>query len=1018
MENITGEQRRIFDTFKDRGVEVDVRWSEERGVASLLQGKLLPWASIAAAGGIIPAVLAEYGPLLGPPDVAENYRETEGKAGAQAGIYRPRAYQTFHGLPVYGATLLAFADEQRGVYRVQSSFWREVKPSGDVQIQEADLQPRLYEALRADPAAAEFEEDWKKLEERDPWRRENFPLLTPPRLYWHPVKEGFHPAYNLTAYQPVEWVGVDGSTRLAILPVEVMLDASTGEVIWSEPTREGMAYTDQVGDGLSTLQSGGSYITRTLNVVRDDGGNFFMINRLHTPHIRTTDAGGSETNLVTKLTNDGDLSQDADGHWNITTTSCTAADRRDAQQPETDGHFFAEEAWNFYHGLGWDGFDDGNYGKHCLVRVATHIGLDANAYFDKYTESLPGGGTKYHGYIAFYDGECAGGTVWCDFLAGDPIIFGHEYQHAITFFGAAKSTGEPGHLYGNDWLGGIREGFSDTFGSLRRGLYLNPPFFPDGAVHGGASWAGSACGTATTLNRRPFRRVEFPRSTDTHLGDWYCDHYADRNTTLTTACFSRKYFVSTILSHLAFLVGEGGVHQRASRPAEFIPVVGIGRDRVLEIFLYALTNYFDTIPTTLAGETLIEAGHLLLDAAEAVSGSNRTCEYVMMRRALYAVGLWPYDGAYNPQTYGGEACMLPWTISWRFSQPYLGFPALWYQSPDLFINNGSGVEYDAEVGSENLLFARVRNIGDQALNNIRVRFYFSPVGTGLPASIAGWHTCQDSLGADCVLDIASLNGGDENIANPASPPASQAVHWYLDPMYVVPGLDHFCLRARIECEAANHNNDCPYEVQSNISYSTDGATEGVQIGFLVAIWQDEAAPLELEVAHTLPRGYRVEYVGDIPLKEILLRYGKPQVVQWKVRPPLRGAKILQAPFDGRVMGRMEGELEGEFEGELSQVQVETRLAAPIRRPVVTLRGHLAGKVAGKISVSGQFVGRLELSTGALRGEFAGGVAERLGETIPDVALKVAGKLDPLRAVHFTQRVRGKPVGGVTLKLKT
>jgi hypothetical protein len=328
------------------------------------------------------------------------------------------------------------------------------------------------------------------------------------------------------------------------------------------------------------------------------------------------------------------------------------------------------------------------------------------------------------------------------------------------------------------------------------------------------------------------------------------------------------------------------------------------------------------------------------------------------------------------------------------------------------------VEYEAVVDSENLLFARVRNIGDQTLNNIRVRFYFAPAGTGLPAAIAGWHTCVDSHGVDCVLDIGSLNGGDENIANPASPLASQAVHWYLDPMYIVPGLDHFCLRARIECEAANHNNDCPYEVQSNISYSDDGLAEGVRMGFQVANWEDEPAPLELEVEHTLPRGYRVEYTGAMPLKEILLHYGKPQAVEWKIQPPARPAKVLQAPFDGRVTGKVSGEFEGEFEGELSGVQVEARLAVPIRRPVLTLTGNLAGKVDGKLSLSGQFRGQLELNTGILRGEFSGSAGERLGKVLPEVALKVEGMLAPLRAVHFTQRVRGKPVGGVTIKLKT
>jgi Zn-dependent metalloprotease len=287
-----------------------------------------------------------------------------------------------------------------------------------------------------------------------------------------------------------------------------------------------MAYTDQTGDGLSTLvDSSSSYLVRTLQIVRKDGVNYYLMNRDHTPTISTYDANGTETGLVAKLKGETDISMDRDAHWNATTTGTSAADRRDSQQPETDGHFYAKEAWNYYHALGWDGFDNAAYGTNTPVRVAAHIGMDMNAYFDKYYEPIPGGTlNKYYGYIAFYDGQCDGTRVVFDFMAGDPLIFAHEYQHALTFFGAAKSTGEPGHLYGNDWLGGIREGYSDSFACLRNGRWLNPCFWPDGALNSGADFTYGS----STLHTQPFRRVEFPRSTDTVDGTWYCDHYDDR----------------------------------------------------------------------------------------------------------------------------------------------------------------------------------------------------------------------------------------------------------------------------------------------------------------------------------------------------------------------------------------------------------------------------------------------------------------------------------------------------------
>lgn len=1021
MKNINRIQKQLLQRVKSQVPDLEVRWNEEHGVASLLEGKLLPWEKIQKPEMIVRAVLSQYGALLGPPDVIEKHKVNEVRRDRKDGGYRTHAYQVFDDLPVYGAALLVFASEDRGVYRAQSSFWRDVKVSAERRLDDRELQRRLAERLRKDPDAARFEEAWKR-QQPNVWSNEHFPLAGYPTLYLYPVKDGFHPAYNTLAYQPTEWQGVDGILRREIGQVELILDAATGDVIWLESTKEGMAYTDQTGDGLSTLKdSSGNYLNRTLHVVRKDSGNFFMLNRLQTPEIRTYDANGTLT--TSKLKSDTDLSQDADIHWNTTTTSCTTNTRRDAQQPEVDGHFNAVEAWNFYHNLGWDGFDDGAYGTHCTVRVAAHIGMDANAYFDKYAEPVPNTTTnKYYGYIAFYDGQCDGTTLKFDFMAGDPVIFGHEYQHAITFFGAAKSNGEPGYLYWNMWSGAIREGYSDALACLRRGAWINPPFYPDGALHPPASGTGAyqltlSDGSSITVYPRPFRRIEYPRSSNTYDGSSYCDHYDDRDGA------KDKYFHSTLLSHLAYLVGQGGIHQRAARGnAEFISVQGVGLERTAEIVLYALTQYFGTLPTNLSGETLIEAARLLLDAAKNVSdSSNRKCEYVMMRRALYALGLYPYDSSHNKQTYGGEACMLPWTYSWRFSQPYLTFPALWWQSPDLFINNNGSAEYNAVPGQENNVFARVRNIGDQVLQNVRVRFYFCPMGTNLPASIAGWHSCKSQAGVDCVLDIPTLAAGSLNLTNVNNPPANQAVHWYLDPAYVTPQVDHFCLRAVIECGAANHDNDCPNEVQSNIQYEKLPEGAAMDIRFQVANWLQKPNVLDLRIAHTLPRGYRLEYVGESPFKRIVLHPREPQTVKFRLVPPKQKPASLAPPYDGKVIANLEGEVSGSFIGQLSGARRERELpvATSLKRNV-KLTGILTGNIKtdeGTASLNGEFLGELDPATGEIRGAVKGNVATGAGRHLTNLDLRCKGCLEPLRAVHFTQCIDGETVGGVTMYIR-
>lgn len=1023
MKNSSDLQQELMEKLRDQVEDLEVRWNEEQGVASVVEGTLIPWGEVQEPESMIPVVLREFGPIFGPPDIVEHYQVTQIRDDRDGTRFRARACQVLEDLPVYGATLLVFADTERGITRVQSNLWRDLNITARQRLDETDLRRILQERLQKDPDAARFEDAWRE-SAADDWAREHFPMASMPEVYLYPVEGGFHPVFHLFAYQPGESLGIDGSTRREIEQVRIIVDAATGEVIHEESTQIGMAYTDHTGDGLSALKDdSGNYISRTLSIVRKDSADYKLLDRLTTPDIGTYDAAGTNTNLATSIINDDkNLSSDSDSHWNTTTTSCTESTRRDAQQPEVDGHFYAKQAFNYYQTLGWDGFDDGLYGAHCPVKIVAHIGMDANAWCSFYTQNLPGTFTKKHyAYIKFCDGECDGTTLKIDFMACDPIIFAHEYQHAVTYFGAAQSSGEPGRLKLSGYDRSIHEGYSDSFACLRYGVWSNPLYYPKGAVHKPATGDGAytktwSDGTTSTVYPRPFRIIEYPRSTNNYHNMAYCDHYDDRKAS------NHEYFNSTMFSHLAFLLGQGGVHQRASRgDAEFIPVVGVGLDKAAEIFHTALTDYFDTLTTANTLKTVIDAARFLLDAAKDVGGNDRSCEYVMMRRALYAIGLYPYDSSNNKTTYGGEACMLPWTYSWRFSRPYIGFPALWWQSPDLFINNNGSAEYDADVGQENTVFARVRNIGDQELKNITVRYYFHPIGTNLPASIAGWHPCKDQAGNVITLAISSLGAGSMNFSDVDNPPASQGRQWYLDPAYVTGDVDHFCLRAVIECEAANHNNDCPNQVQSNIQFESLSAETGLDFSFQVANWLQATRDLDLEITHTLPRGFGVEYLGDQRLEKIQLQPNEPRLLRFRITRPKKLPDQLTAPFNGKVTARISGRVTGKFAGELSDVQTE-------RVPVIESRsgsglglsGTLSGSMEtgrGRASFHGEFRGQLEPDTGALHGRINGSLAFTNGRYLEETELELDGRLEPLRAVNIAQRIDGRVVGGISIKIK-
>ena len=131
-------------------------------MASVLKGRLMDWDS-EEPEELLDKWLREFGLLIGPSDVRDNF-EYVGTTRSKARHSRIRAMQTAQGLPIWGATLLMFADKKRGIFRVQSGFYRdvEVPPARlgarevDFSAREAKLAERLRKRLEADPEGARF----------------------------------------------------------------------------------------------------------------------------------------------------------------------------------------------------------------------------------------------------------------------------------------------------------------------------------------------------------------------------------------------------------------------------------------------------------------------------------------------------------------------------------------------------------------------------------------------------------------------------------------------------------------------------------------------------------------------------------------------------------------------------------------------------------------------------------------------------------------------------------------------
>lgn len=962
-------------------------WSSELGIFQTLEGELAKGKTGEKPEIVAKRFVTNFSELLGPKGMTRQYRIFRNVPSHQGGR-RISIQFVVDGLVVLDGLVVAYVDEKLVLRKVKSSLPRDITVTDKPKISEKELIKILLQIFRSHPDA----EDYLKRVyartrpsvdvTRPPRRTHPFPLTSTPRMVLRQTKDGFHPVWMGFAILPVDVELPTRKKEWILTQAEYFLDASNGELLKAEATIE-YAEVSMPVQGHAVIRPDDTLVVVNAQGVQKDGAEYYLKNIDKDIEIITYDADGDDTDISDKLNNNTlDVSEDADGNWEEWTDSCDADMRKDSQQPEIDAHRFATQIYEFYEALGWKGFDNEGWGDGCPVRIIAHIGMEANAYFEKYDNATTG---HKHGYLAFYDGECDGGAVKYDFMSGDLQIVAHEYQHAITFFGVPKATGDPGGLYSDTIRGAMREGFSDSFAGFINGIWMLP-----------ANWP-----TGVGITGLPFRRSEYPRSNDTKDNEIYCDHYDD------IGDGADKYFKSTVLSHLAFLVGQGGVHDRPARAPQYIPIPPIERETAAQIWHYALTDKFDTLPSGGGDQRMIDAGKYLLEAAEDLFG-NHSKEYVLLRRALYAVGLYPYDDTYTKQTYGGEACMLPWGWSWRRSQQYISLPMFHYwRSIDLFIDNGEGPEYDAVIGEENKVYARVRNIGDQELNDITVEFWYRKCGSALPAEETEWKRCKDADGVDCTLHIENLPAGEMNFEDVYTD--ANAVNWYLDPAEITDEIDHFCLRAKIICDAPNHDNDYENYVQSNVHHvlADPDSDADAMIAFQVGNPdKKKEIQLDLRIEHTLPKDVVLEPLFDA--EKVILKPREEKTVAYKLHVPRQALFPLRPPLDGELEGSIYGDLCGPFKGNLTDVKY-------VRKGYVS--AMIAGTV-GKIgNITGRFKGCIDCRDGIVEGHALvvfSAVEGRCKQR--ELIVGVKAKLSPIRVVNFIQMVGDEAIGGITARL--
>jgi hypothetical protein len=521
-------------------------------------------------------------------------------------------------------------------------------------------------------------------------------------------------------------------------------------------------------------------------------------------------------------------------------------------------------------------------------------------------------------------------------------------------------------------------------------------------------WMGSSISPSGQV----FRNLAFPRDTttlvNTALGNHSKDHFDDRN---LDGGF--RYDRGTILAHCAYLMAQGGVHQRSSRTPVLIPVKGLGRETVggkdvykaARIWYRGLSQYLSNIGAMTGipanDESIFRSfRNATVSAAIDLYGAN-SIEHKTTVLAWYAVGLQPVGS-----DYGADATFLTWGADWWMSRPYIGISSPDWSSADLFINNGGTSEWNAKVNVldggtptqfENKVYCRVRNVGTQQANNVQVQFEYAKITT----SGVTWFPITDKDGNIQVLNVGNLSAGASNFADSAqnTPPATAMIKWWVPPIEAGETVDHYCIKATLfSITDVNATNN---EVQSNVAYVPYVPGEGFRMGFFASNPFREMIPVDIKLNHTLPKGWNVHIIEQT--NGLLLKPGESKRAHIIIDMPKKNDFALEAPFDGQIKGQVNDTghttsyTGGLFNGQLNGSGFKAQLS------INTSTGE---------HFTGRFDGNLDVTTGKFKGMF-----KSLDDGKKTTKHTIEGCLRPHRIVNVGQYHKGQAFGGFSMQVQ-
>ncbi len=216
-----------------------------------------------------------------------------------------------------------------------------------------------------------------------------------------------------------------------------------------------------------------------------------------------------------------------------------------------------------------------------------------------------------------------------------------------------------------------------------------------------------------------------------------------------------------------------------------------------------------------------------------------------------------------------------------------GSPPPW-QTTDIWVdNNGNGIHNEVgepSKGMTNRLFAKVRNLGTSAANNVTVRFAYAPYGAW------GWASYSD------FKEIAVVTGVNLTAAGTADAEKTIEVAWDLSNLsennggqwggYTVGDFDHFCVWVKVEYPG--DSNDGNNNARNNFTNVQTVFGKSLSLKLIVPNPWKRAANASL-VFRGLPENWQLAVKGIDNYREFTLKPGEYRLVTLILTPPAQPA---------------------------------------------------------------------------------------------------------------------------------